>query len=74
MSPTVSDMARLRLDIYPTPELVVALDRWRGTQEGIPSRAEVIRLLLEQALTERGFYPPAPTPKAPRAKRKRDGQ
>jgi hypothetical protein len=31
-----------------------SIDRWRGTQEDAPTRAEAIRRLVEQALTEEG--------------------
>jgi hypothetical protein len=36
-------------------ELIRAIDAWRGAQEGVPSRAEAIRRLVEIALAvERG--------------------
>ncbi len=44
-----------KLEIYPSPELRDALDRWRASQPGIPSRAAAARFLLEKALAERGF-------------------
>ena len=44
-----------KLEIYPSPELRDALDRWRAAQPGIPSRAAAARFLLEKALAERGF-------------------
>jgi hypothetical protein len=31
-------------------ELIRAIDSWRGVQEGVPSRAEAIRRLVEIAL------------------------
>jgi hypothetical protein len=55
----VLDMAeKLRFEIYPTPELLRALDRWRGRQDDVPPRAEAARRLLERGLTEEGEYPP----------------
>lgn len=46
-----------RLDIYPSPELRKALDRWRLEQPDTPSRAEAGRVLLEKALRAEGFEP-----------------
>jgi hypothetical protein len=43
-----------RLDIYPPPEMVDALDRWRGRQPGVPTRAEAARRLVEIALEAEG--------------------
>jgi hypothetical protein len=64
------DMAttpRTRLDFYPSPELRLALDRWRIEQDGSPSRAEAARQLIEEALVARGAFKPA-KPIAKRAK------
>jgi hypothetical protein len=41
---------KLRFDVYPTLELLELLDRWRGQQPGVPSRAEAARRLLTEAL------------------------
>jgi hypothetical protein len=58
---------KIRLDIYPSAELRKAIDRWRIEQDNAPTRAEAVRQLLEETLTERGAFKPAA--KAP-AKRK----
>jgi hypothetical protein len=50
---------RTRLDFYPSPELRLALDRWRIEQDGSPSRAEAARQLIEEALIARGAFKPA---------------
>jgi hypothetical protein len=47
----------LRLELYPTPELLEALDRWRAQQPGIPQRADAGRRLLEEMLTIKGVLP-----------------
>jgi hypothetical protein len=54
---------RLRLDLYPSPELIEALDRLRAQTPGLPSRAEAARGLLEEGLKTRGLLP---TPKKPK--------
>jgi len=41
-----------RLDIYPHPELVSALDRWRRDQPDLPPRAEAARRLIELGLAK----------------------
>ena len=50
---------RIRLDIYPSEELRLALDRWRIEQPGGPTRAEAARWLLEEALITKGAFRPA---------------
>jgi hypothetical protein len=71
---------RIRLDIYPSEELRLALDRWRIEQPGGPTRSAAARWLIEEALINKGAFRPAkkapasraakPTKKAaPRAKR-----
>jgi hypothetical protein len=47
---------RLRLDIYPSQEFVVAVDRWRETQPGSPSRAEAVRRIVDETLMAGGHY------------------
>jgi hypothetical protein len=54
---------RLRLDLYPSPELIEALDRLRAQTPGLPSRAEAARSLLEEGLKTRGLLG---TPKKPK--------
>lgn len=54
--PSDGGTSRLRLDLYPSEELRRALDRWRIEQPGAPSRAEAGRRLLEEVLTERGYF------------------
>lgn len=44
-----------RLDIYPSDELVLALDRWRIEQPGRPSRPEMARRILEKDMIEKGM-------------------
>ena len=39
-----------RVHIMMTRSLIRAIDRWRGVQEGVPSRAKAIRRLVEIAL------------------------
>jgi len=39
-----------RVHIHMRPELIRAIDSWRGALEGVPSRAETIRRLVEIAL------------------------
>jgi hypothetical protein len=39
-----------RVHIYMPREHIRALDTWRGAKEGVPSRAEAIRRLVEIAL------------------------
>jgi hypothetical protein len=55
------DMAgpRIRLDIHPSEELRLALDRWRIEQPGGPSRAEAARRLVEEGLVAKGAFKPA---------------
>ena len=60
--PSISER-RLRLDLYPSPELIEALDRLRVQTPGIPSRAEAARTLLEEGLKARGLMP---VPRKPR--------
>jgi hypothetical protein len=40
----------VRLDIKPSADLRLAIDRWRATQPEIPSRAEAARRLIEIGL------------------------
>jgi hypothetical protein len=42
------------------PEPLAAVDRWRRQQEDLPSRAEAIRRLVEQALTSTDTRPTKP--------------
>jgi hypothetical protein len=42
------------------PEPLAAVDRWRRRQEDLPSRAEAIRRLVEQALTSTDTRPTKP--------------
>jgi hypothetical protein len=44
---------RLHLDVYPTRELLLRLDRWRIEQPDAPLRAEAARRLLDEALEAR---------------------
>jgi hypothetical protein len=46
------------LDIYPKPELLEALDRWRGQQPGVPPRAAAARMLMEDGLIRAGVMTP----------------
>jgi hypothetical protein len=39
-----------RVHIYMPRDQIRAIDSWRGVQEGVPSRAEAIRRLVEIAL------------------------
>jgi hypothetical protein len=39
-----------RVHIYMARAQIRAIDSWRGAQEGVPSRAEAIRRLVEIAL------------------------
>ena len=39
-----------RVHIYMAREQIRAIDAWRGAREGVPSRAEAIRRLVEIAL------------------------
>ena len=55
---------KLRFDVYPTPELLELIDRWRGQQPGVPSRAEAARRLLTDALEARVKRQPARRQKA----------
>jgi hypothetical protein len=41
---------RLHLDVYPTRELLLRLDRWRIEQPDAPARAEAARRLLDEVL------------------------
>lgn len=43
-----------RYDIYPSDQLVKAIDNWRGQQINVPTRAEAARRLLEMALIAEG--------------------
>lgn len=43
-------MSKQRLDIYPTDDLLRALDRWRAAQPGLPPRAEAARRILTDRL------------------------
>ena len=43
-----------RFEVYPTPGLVEAIDRWRAKQDGLPPRADAARRLLVIALTAEG--------------------
>ena len=54
---------KLRFDIYPQPDLLAALDRWRGAQPDVPNRAEAARRVLEEALAAKGYF------KAPRKRK-----
>lgn len=45
-------MKTKRMDIYPSPDLQKAVDRWRARQPDIPSRAEAARRLIEKALKD----------------------
>ena len=50
-----------RLDIYPSDELLLALNRWRIEQPGTPSRPEVARRILEEDMIAKGMMErPAP--------------
>ena len=53
----------MRFDIYPQPDLLAALDRWRGAQPDVPNRAEAARRVLEEALAAKGYF------KAPRKRK-----
>ena len=55
---------KLRFDVYPTPELLELIDRWRGQQPGVPSRAEAARRLLTDALEAKVKRQPARQQKA----------
>jgi hypothetical protein len=39
-----------RFEMLAPPAWFEAIDRWRGAQPGIPSRAEAIRRLVEKGL------------------------
>lgn len=54
-----SRMTKLRLDIYPPPELVAAIDKWRGAQRDVPTRAEAVRRLVEVGLQVKAPAKPA---------------
>ena len=47
------DTRKVRTNIYLDPELVARLDEVRKGEPGFPSRAEVIRMLLWEALAAR---------------------
>jgi hypothetical protein len=46
---------KLRLDVYPTPDLLDAINRWRGKQPDIPPLATAVRRLVESALLAEGI-------------------
>lgn len=48
----------MRLDIYPRPEFLAALDRWRTCQPGslVMSRAEAVRRIVDDRLVTDGAY------------------
>ena len=39
-----------RFAMFMSPELIAAVDEWRRKQPDLPSRAEAVRRLLQQAL------------------------
>jgi hypothetical protein len=52
--------ARERFEIYPSVDLLKAVDRWRGRQVEAFSRAQAARRLLERILTAEGDWPVVP--------------
>jgi uncharacterized protein len=55
MSPVMTE----RFELRPDPSLLERLDEWRTGQEGLPSRAEAIRTLVESGFNkpEKSFSP-----------------
>jgi hypothetical protein len=44
-----------RLEIYPSDDLLSAINRWRGKQPDIPPLATAVRRLVESALQAEGI-------------------
>lgn len=44
---------KIRLEVYPSERLLVALDRWRKAQPEPPTRAYAIRCLLAEILSHK---------------------
>lgn len=68
MLPGMPEKSRLRFDLYPPPELVEAIDRYRARLPGVPPRAVAARLLLEEVLQEKGLLKGAKAPRATAAR------
>lgn len=47
-----SEILSVRFEMRSSPEWLARLDDWRRKQREIPSRAEAIRMLVENALKE----------------------
>ena len=55
--------ARERFEIYPSIDLLKAVDRWRARQDEALSRAQAARRLLERILAAEGDWSAAPATK-----------
>ena len=62
--PTTS---RPRFELYPSPELIEGIDRYRAGLPGVPPRADAARRLLEEILRAKGLMKSATAAKTPRA-------
>jgi hypothetical protein len=47
----MTDLRDQRIPIMMTSREVAAIDAWRASQPGVPSRAEAIRRLVDKGLT-----------------------
>jgi hypothetical protein len=52
----------LPVQVRLAPRLAEAVDAWRRDRDGLPTRPEAIRRLLEQALTEYGLLSNSASP------------